>query len=86
VGQRLVSAEYGIPEGPFRRPEIDRVFALLDGLGHALDQGEVQHVVVEVNAADGEFGPQGGCIEQQNQSQEQMRKAFFARENHGGSA
>ena len=66
VSQGLVGAEHGIAQRPLGRPAIERVFAALHGLHDSFRQGEMENVVIQIHAADGEFRPEGGGVQNQD--------------------
>ena len=63
VGEGLISAEHGIAERPLGRPAIEGILAALHGLHDSFGQGEVENVVVQIHAADGEFRPESGGVD-----------------------
>ncbi len=63
VGEGLIGAEHGIAERPLGRPAIEGIFAALDGLHDAFGEGKVEDVVVQIHAADGEFGPESSGVD-----------------------
>ena len=77
VSQRLVTTEYGEPKRHFRAPEIQRVFALLHRLNHALQQGEVRDVIVLGDPADRQFRPDHHRLHEHHREQKAQDQALL---------
>jgi hypothetical protein len=84
VRERLVDPQHRVPQRPFRRPAIQRILTSIDGLHDSLDECEVVHIVIQIDAADGELRRQACGIHNQNGKQKQQGQGVLAGGLHSG--